>query len=91
MKSEPMTVHNYVKNILYFEFGIIQTFTNYTEVEYILFDHYILFSLQINFQINVTVEKCIFLLSKSNWQNCTSHIPRCYSNWVTLATTVIRQ
>ena len=60
MKSEPMTVHNYVKNILYFEFGIIQTFTNYIEVEYILFDHYILFSLQINFQINVTVEKCIF-------------------------------
>ena len=29
MKSEPMTVHNYVKNILYFEFGIFQTFTNY--------------------------------------------------------------
>ena len=51
MKSEPMTVHNYVKNILYFEFGIFQTFTNYIEIEYILFDHYISCSLQINFQI----------------------------------------
>ena len=49
MKSEPMTVHNYVQNILYFEFGIFQTFTNYTEIEYILFGHYILCSLQINF------------------------------------------
>ena len=59
MKSEPMIVLDYVKNILYFEFGIFQTFTNYTETEYILFDHYILCSLQINFQINVTVEKCM--------------------------------
>ena len=32
MKSEPMTVHNYVKNILYFEFGIFQTFNNYIEL-----------------------------------------------------------
>ena len=55
-----MTAHNYVKNILYFEFDIFQTFTNYVEIEYILFDHYILCSLQINFQINVTVEKCTF-------------------------------
>ena len=46
MKSEPMTVHNYVKNILYFEFDIFQTFTNYIEIEYISFDHYILCSLQ---------------------------------------------
>ena len=44
MKSEPMTVHNYVNNILYSEFGIFQTSTNYTEIEYILFDHYILCS-----------------------------------------------
>ena len=73
MKFEPMTIHNYVKNILYFEFGIFQTFTNYIEIEYILFDHYILCSLQINFEIGVTVEK-------SNWQNCISHIPHCYSN-----------
>ena len=80
MKSGPITVHNYVKNILYFEFGVFQTFTNYIEIEYILFDHYILFSLQINFQINVTVEKCTLSSLKSNWQNCISHIPRCYSN-----------
>ena len=35
MKSEPMTAHNYVKNILYFEIGIFQTFINYIEIEYI--------------------------------------------------------
>ena len=84
MKSEPMTVHHYVKNILYFEFGIFQTFTSYIGIEYILFDHYILCSLQINFQIsfqiNVTVEKCTFSPLKSYWQNCISHIPRYYSN-----------
>ena len=80
MKSEPMTLHNYVKNILYFEFGIFQTFTNYIEIEHILFDHYILCFLQINFQINATVEKCTFSPLKSKWQNCISHIPRCYSN-----------
>ena len=80
MKSEPITAHNYVKNILYFEFGIFQTFTNYIEIEYILFDHYILCSLQINFQITVTVETCTFWPLKSNWQNCISQIPRCYSN-----------
>ena len=34
MKSEPMTVHNYVKNILHVEFDIFQTFTNYIEIEY---------------------------------------------------------
>ena len=49
MKSEPMTVHNYVKNILYFEFGIFQTFTNYIEIDYILFDHYILCSSQASY------------------------------------------
>ena len=49
MKSEHMTVHNYFKNILYFEFGSFQTFTNCIEIEYILFDHYILCSLQINY------------------------------------------
>ena len=75
-----MTVHNYVKNILYFEFGIFQTFTDYTEIEHILFDHYILCSLQIKFQINGIVEKCTFEPLKSNWQNCISHIPDCYSN-----------
>ena len=60
MKSGPMTVHNYVKKILDFEFGTFQTFTKYIEIEYILFDQYILCSLQINFQMNVTVEKCTF-------------------------------
>ena len=80
MKSGPMTVHNYVKNILYFEFGIFQTCTTYIEIEYILFDHYILCSLQINFEINVTVEKCTFSPLKSNWQNWIRYIPRCYSN-----------
>ena len=80
MTSEPITVHNYVKNILYFEFGIFQAFTNYTEIEHILFYHYILCSFQINFQINVTVEKCTLSPLKSNLQNCISHIPHCYSN-----------
>ena len=55
-----MAVHNYVKNILYFEFGISQTFIYCIEIEYILFDHYILYPLQINFQINVTVENAHF-------------------------------
>ena len=80
MKSEPMTVHNYVNNILYSEFGIFQTSTNCIEIEYILFDHYILCSLQIYFQINVTVEKYTFSPLKSNRKNCISQIPRCYSN-----------